>query len=108
MCAPQREVCTEGPASIEASSRRRIASRSAADGRTRVPFVFNGAHDEGAVERGLSQREGPRILEEARKDPTYRNVVEGKDGDKNGDKNREKDQGRERERDRPRPKPRRR
>jgi YidC/Oxa1 family membrane protein insertase len=45
-----------------------------------------------------------RILEEARKDPTYRNVVEGRESDKN----REKDQGRERERDRPRPKPRRR
>jgi YidC/Oxa1 family membrane protein insertase len=45
-----------------------------------------------------------RILEEARKDPTYRNVAEGREGDKN----REKDQGRERERDRPRPKPRRR
>ncbi len=45
-----------------------------------------------------------RILEEARKDSTYRNVVEGRESDKN----REKDQGRERERDRPRPKPRRR
>ena len=45
-----------------------------------------------------------RILDEARKDPTYRNMVEGRESDKN----REKDQGRDRERDRPRPKPRRR
>ncbi len=45
-----------------------------------------------------------RILDEARKDPTYRNVVEGRDGDND----REKGSGGERERDRPRPKPRRR
>jgi YidC/Oxa1 family membrane protein insertase len=45
-----------------------------------------------------------RLLDEARKDPTYRKVVEDRDGD--GD--REKGQGGERERDRPRPKPRRR
>ncbi len=45
-----------------------------------------------------------RMLDEARKDPTYRKIAD----DRDGDKDREPERGRERERDRPRPKPRRR
>jgi YidC/Oxa1 family membrane protein insertase len=44
-----------------------------------------------------------RVLDEARKDPTYRKIAEERDG--KGD---EKDRDRDRDRDRPRPKPRRR
>ena len=44
-----------------------------------------------------------RVLDEARKDPTYRKITDERDG--KGD---EKDRDRDRERDRPRPKPRRR
>ena len=43
-----------------------------------------------------------RVLEEARKDPTYRKIVDERDG-KSGD-----GKERERDRDRPRPKPRKR
>jgi YidC/Oxa1 family membrane protein insertase len=43
-----------------------------------------------------------RILEEARKDPTYRKIADDRDGDA------DRDRDRERERDRPRPNPRRR
>jgi YidC/Oxa1 family membrane protein insertase len=43
-----------------------------------------------------------RVLEEARKDPTYRKIADDRDGDTDRDKDRD------RERDRPRPKPRRR
>jgi YidC/Oxa1 family membrane protein insertase len=43
-----------------------------------------------------------RVLDEARKDPTYRKIADDRDGDNDRDRERDRD------RDRPRPKPRRR
>jgi YidC/Oxa1 family membrane protein insertase len=47
-----------------------------------------------------------RVLEEARKDPTYRKIADDRDGAGDRDKNRDREK--EGERDRPRPRPRRR
>jgi YidC/Oxa1 family membrane protein insertase len=64
----------------------------------------NGADSNGekAKPPGALAQFWSRVLEEARKDPTYRKIADERPGDSDRDKDRD------RERDRPRPKPRRR
>ncbi len=66
-----------------------------------------GAREERRRERAKEKPPGrfgqfmERVLNEARKDPTYRKVMEDRDGGKSSE-------GKDRDRDRPRPKPRKR